>query len=328
MWALLSHLLPMIGSDLGTRVVAIAVLVAAAGIGGFLVGKAGSAASPRNGSPPITDSHPAGPIVARWLGGQLSAAQVRERVLAQKSSAGLQVLDPSRGRSFADAVVRSAILATEARRLGLERDPKVEAAATEALSKRLIEVEFEDASKHAPIAAADLRAYYDAHPDDFLRPERLRLSDLVMAQRAPLELLRKQLQKIVGPEAEAAFATRVKALSTDAATASVGGALGSLSREQLTARLGRSATEKAWLMVRLGELSEVLEADGGFHLLRLAGREGARDVPIEEARTQIESRLWYERRDAELNKFVDGLGKKLGLVVDDEALKNVLSELR
>ena len=260
------------------RSVVIGVLLAGAGAAaGFALGRAGS----RGPQPPPE----AGPVVARWSGGQLTAGALRERVLAQKAEAGLSALDPVRLRTFSDAALRTALLAAEARRRGLENDPKVEGALAEVLATRLLELEA--VARPGAVSAAEVSSYYQQHRDEFVHPERVRLYRL----------------------------------GSDAGVAS-------LSRAELEAQLGPERAARIWLMVGVGEVSEPIQTDAGLVQFRLDGREPGRDVSPEQARAQIESRLWYARRDVELERLVSSLESSLKLEVDEQALAAVLAELR
>lgn len=262
------------------RLLAIGLLVAAAGMAvGFMLGRSGA----KEPAPPASS----GPVVARWAGGQLTAGALRERILAQKNAAGLSALDPARARTFSDAALRSALLAAEARRRGLEHDPRVEGELAEALARRLLELELEGGAKHGAVSAAEITSYYQQHREEYVHPERVRLHRL----------------------------------DSDAGIAS-------MSRAELEAQLGPEHAARVWLMVGVGEVSPGLATDAGVVRFRLEGREPGRDVSLEQARAQIESRLWYARRDVELDRLVSSLESQLKLEVDQQALAAVLAELR
>jgi hypothetical protein len=258
--------------------------VLASGAVGFWLGRTHSPSAP-DVAKPATPS----PVVARWSGGELTADALRQRILSRKKAAGLSDLDPQRARAFADLAMQSALLATEARRRGLEGDEKVQAEAAELLARRLIELDVDDPSKAAGVGEPEVKAYYERHQDEFQRPERIRLT---------------QLQK--GAD---------------------GGVSLALSRAELEARVGAEAASRLWLMVRIGELSEPVKVDGAPQVFRLEGRDAPVDVPLEKARALIQSRLWYERRENELSKLVSSLQAKSGFTVDDQVLARVLADL-
>lgn len=263
------------------------------------------------------------PTVARWSGGALTVSQLQARVVALKTAAGLAALDPTRARAFADGVLQTALLAREAHRRGLEHDARVEGPIAELLANRVIELDLEAARR--PATDAEVTAYYEAHREDFLRPERIRLQVVQtkvargaerarFKAKAELEALRQELSSTSPGTPNPALDKR--------------GALeGVFTRAELETKLGAEAAQAAWLLMNLGRF-EVLETEDSLLLARLDAREPERSLTAAQARAQIESRLWYERRDQVIAQQVEALRQKLKLDVDEAALTRALSEVR
>lgn len=277
-----------------------------------------------------------GPAVARFRGGRLTASEMRERLGELARTAGVAALGPAQKQAFADDVIRTALLSHEAMGRGLFKDPPVAALVRQTLAKRLIEKEFDENPQRQAFDEDELRGYYEAHRAEFSRPEKVRVSHLFLSgtdddkalrrrKRQEIDKLRKELAA-APPQDYAAFAAKARALSEDEDTREQGGDLGALSRAEMDEKMGAEFTPVAWLMVRLGEISTVIETPRGFHLAKLHGREGALDVSFDQARETLRSRLWYERRSAEIEKFVAGLKTSLALTVDDAELEKVLAE--
>lgn len=297
-------------SDVKASTSALLVAVLLAGVGGYWLGLRTARSSPP------TRAVAEGPVVARWSGGALGAAQLQARVVERKTSAGLTSLEPSRAREFADAVIQDALLAAEARRRGLEDDARVQGPLADLLARRLVELEVESTPR-APATDAALAAYYDAHRDDFDRPERIRLTLLeVKGPRAKgeLEALQRELSALPAAAQNEALDKR-------------GAERGTFTREALEARLGAPTAEAAWLLMNLERL-ELLQAPDSALLVRLEGREAGRAVTLAQARDQLESRLWYEQREAALGTRLEELRGALKLEVDEGALKRALSEVK
>ncbi len=246
----------------------------------------------------------------------MTVAQLQARVVALKISAGLASLEPARARTFADGAIHTALLAEEARSRGLENDARVRGPLDDLLARRLIEVEVEGAPRvEAPEAA--LVAYYEAHREDFMRPERVRLT--MLQARGPrakteLELAQRELSAL-------SVAAQNEVLKKRGAQTAA------FTREELETRLGAQAAEAAWLLMNLERL-EVLPAADSAVLVRLEERQAGRSLTVEQAREQIESRLWYEHRDEAIAKHFEKLRGKWKLQVDESALSKALFEVR
>lgn len=138
----------------------------------------------------------------------------------------------------------------------------------------------------------EVAAWYEAHRQEFVRPERVRLRQILTEDRAAAE---KALQEI---SAGADFAEVAKRLSNDP-SAATGGYQGELSRENLP-----PAFADVIFSLKPGEVSRVVPADYGFHLFQVLEHFPAGAVPLAEAREEIRERLRQERADRRLAELV------------------------
>lgn len=158
--------------------------------------------------------------------------------------------------------------------------------------RRAVERLLEAAGDSEP-GEAEVTAWYRAHRDEFLRPERVRLRQALFEDRATAERAREEIA------AGAAFAEVARRLSRDPSGAA-GGLQGELAREELPP----SFAETIFRLVP-GEVSPVVEAEYGFHLFQVVRRLPAAEVPLEEARDEIAERLRRETAEARLAELVE-----------------------
>lgn len=93
-------------------------------------------------------------------------------------------LDPARRREHLQRLVTTMLLADEARRRGLERNPEVASAIRRILSQRAEEAAILQAVTADSITDAEVAAYYQQHIGDYQQPEYRRATILVTADRA------------------------------------------------------------------------------------------------------------------------------------------------
>jgi len=136
-----------------------------------------------------------------------------------------------------------------------------------------------------PPSAAEIAEYYRRHRQDFARPERVRLRQILTEDRRAAERAERAIQ---GGEDFAAVARR---LSRDAA-AGGGGYQGELARSDLP-----PAFVDGIFALRPGEVSRVMPADYGFHIFQVLERLPAAVAPLEAAGAEIAARLRRERAD-------------------------------
>lgn len=136
-----------------------------------------------------------------------------------------------------------------------------------------------------PPSAAEIAEYYRRHRQDFARPERVRLRQILTEDRQTAERAQRAIQ---GGEDFAAVARR---LSRDAAAAG-GGYQGELARSDLP-----PALVDVIFGLRPGEVSRVMPADYGFHIFQVIERLPAAVAPLDAAGAEIAARLRRQRAD-------------------------------
>jgi len=171
-------------------------------------------------------------------------------------------------------------------------------------------VDSEIASKIAvkPEAVTD---FYNKNQDKFQQGARVRASHILIGipqnadaatkqqARAKADALLKDLKS--GKD----FAATAKANSQDPGSAPNGGDLGYFEQGQMVPPF-----EQAAFALKPGEMSEVVESQFGYHIIKVADRQDTRVVPLEEAKAQIEEFLTQQNRHAQTELFVNALRAK------------------
>jgi len=139
---------------------------------------------------------------------------------------------------------------------------------------------------------SELEARYRREISRFTLPERVRLSQILVDDRATAEKAAAEL----GEGAD--FADVAKRYSIDP-SAPYGGRQGELARADLP-------EEFAEIIFRLqpGEVSDIVEADYGYHLFLVTERLPARVVPFEEAAPSLRDRMREERAADHVSQLV------------------------
>jgi len=227
---------------------------------------------------------PASDAVARIGGEDLSYpdfAGYVERQLGERGSAlGSDVLS-----GLFDRFLDERLLAALAAERGLVPDGAPPRRAVETLLET-------EADAAAGPTATEVAAHYEAHRDEFSRPERVRLRQALFEDRPSAERARAE---IAGGDAFADAARRH--------AREPGGVPGGLQAELARDELPTAFTDTIFRL-RPGEVSAVIEAEYGFHIFQVVERLPAAEVPLAEARAEIARRLTRERADARLAELV------------------------
>lgn len=136
-----------------------------------------------------------------------------------------------------------------------------------------------DARMEGEITDERVLLYYRTHSQRFERPERVRLSQILVADRETVDQALEEIRRGV------AFDEVARRVSIDPAAA-VGGDQGFLSRDDLP-----PAFMETIFGLEEGEVSSIVAADYGFHLFQVTERRPAEAVPLDQAVLEIRDRL-------------------------------------
>jgi peptidyl-prolyl cis-trans isomerase C len=235
-----------------------------------------------------------------------------------------------RKKEFLDNLIRFEVLAQEAKRRGLDKDPEVQATLEKVMVQRLIRAEFDESTAGKDLPEEDLKKYYDEHIEDYVKPERVRVSHIFFA--APADPAGRSkvkshaarvLAEVKGKEAgtdKTAFVNTARELSEDAASKAAGGDLSFKTREELSALWGAKFANAAFGLDSIGQIADLVEGDKGFHLVKLTGRQNALDRPFEQVKAQIQNRLSRDKRTKAFDDFVAGLRLQANVKVNEDVL--------
>ena len=171
-------------------------------------------------------------------------------------------------------------------------------------------VEGEIAAKIAvkPEAVTD---FYQKNQDKFQQGPRVRASHILITVPQNADAAAKQQAKTKAEtvlkdlRAGKDFAAAAKENSQDPGSAPNGGDLGFFEQGQMVPQF-----EQAAFALKPGEMSELVETQFGYHIIKVAEKQTQRVVPLEEAKPQIEQYLGQQNRQAEMQTFVNALKAK------------------
>ncbi|BCS36102.1 hypothetical protein TBR22_A53390 [Luteitalea sp. TBR-22] len=174
-------------------------------------------------------------------------------------------------------------------------------------------VQQQDVYSRISISEEESRAYYDLHKEEFLTNESVTLREIFVraAQTAPAEgpaaakaamdAAREKVVQIRQRVAKEDFAAVAGEVS-DAASKANGGLIGPLSADELNPDI-----QKVLSTMKVGQVTEPLDAGNGYRLLKLDARIPKKQATFEEARDQIADKVFNQRRAGEVLKYLDRL---------------------
>jgi peptidyl-prolyl cis-trans isomerase C len=272
-----------------------------------------------------------GPVVASGQGITITAEEFKARLDEQSPFIRARYATLERKKEFLDNLIRFEVLAKEAERQGLDKDPEVQLTLRKIMVQKLVQRSFQDPGAQKELPEAELQKYYDEHKDEFNRPRKVRLSAVVF--NAPvgspdrarkLALAKKALAKVKAEEKKnpQAFAQAVAEFTEDAASKGGAGDLGFKSAEELEKSFGKEVAQAAFAL-KAGEVSGVVEGAQGIYLVRVGGVQEELARSFDQVKAQINQKLLRERRTKEFDELVKRLRDEAKVTVDDKALDAV-----
>ncbi len=146
----------------------------------------------------------------------------------------------------------------------------------------------------------DLDTFYQANPDQFKEPETVRASHILFgvakdAAPAAKQATRTEAEGVLKRvKAGEDFATLAKQYSKDPGSAAVGGDLNFFPKGQMV-----PAFDAAAFALKPGEVSELVETEFGYHIIKMTERRSGRVVPLAEVKDRL-SEFLKQRKQQEL----------------------------
>jgi len=208
-----------------------------------------------------------------------------------------------RGQFQTDAQFQQA-LATQKMTLAAVRED----ARSELGVEKLVEAEIAGKIAVTPAAVTD---FYQKNQDKFQQGARVKASHILIAvpekadAAAKLQAKAKAEAILKDLKAGKDFAAAAKESSQDPGSAPNGGDLGFFEPGQMVPPF-----EQAAFALKPGDMSELVESPFGFHIIKVAEKQAARVVPLEEAKPKIDQYLSAQNRQTQTQAFVSTLKAK------------------
>jgi len=259
---------------------------------------------------------PTGPVVAEVGEGFVTADEFSEAAARAPGGGPDMALDAR--LDVLETLVTEEAMFQEAIRTGLARDPKVR----KVLVNLLLRKEVYNKVSNSDFTDEELRAYYDAHKEDFVVPEKVQVKRILVGfgegtrseeqARAILDKARKRLARDPG-----AFRELASEIS-EGNYRRRGGDLGFLPREGKPG-IDPEVAEVAFDLPS-GKVSEIFETDGGLNIVMTEARRDRMERSFDQMRGSVLRKLRNERFQELTEQYVNDLRAKAGVTVDEEAL--------
>jgi peptidyl-prolyl cis-trans isomerase C len=274
--------------------------------------------------PPSSEDARRAKVIARIGEVRITVGDVEDQIARQSPFMRARYRDPEQLRQLVDTMVRFELLAREAERHGFGTDPEVREATAQSAVQQLIRERFDQRITPESVPMEDVRAYYDAHPEEFHRSELRRASHILLRTREEAERL---LPRARQADAQG-FRQLAQEHSLDTESRARGGDLRYFDEQGRSPNSADPLVEPAIVRAafglrEVGEVSDPVEVQGQWSIVKLTGRRPPEHRSFEEAEPSIRLRLWRERRQAAIDAFVEQLRERTNIVVYEERMRPI-----
>jgi peptidyl-prolyl cis-trans isomerase C len=251
----------------------------------------------------------------------ITIGEFEERINRQSPYIRARYTSLEQKKEFLDSLVRFEILAKEAYKRGLDKDPEVVRTMKQVMIQKLMRDEFDSKVTADTVKDADMQAYYQANLTDYDKPEEVRASAIIMKNKAQADRVLLEAKGDAG-KTNKGFRDLVTKYSSDEETKLRGG---DLRYFDVTMKdLPVPVVKAAFGLVNTGDVSAVVDAGNGqFYILKQTGRRKSMRKTFDEAKPQIRNKLFREQRMQAQKDFVEGLRQQAKIEINEANLAKV-----
>lgn len=212
---------------------------------------------------------------------------------------------------FLDDFIIELLFCNEALNLGLDKNKDVKEVLKEA-KRKILMAKFieEEIEKKVTVKEEEARDYYEKNKDNFMMPETLRASHILLKTE---EKAKEVLDKL---GAGADFAKLAEEESIDI-TNKRGGDVGYFRKGQLIPEF-----EEACFRLETGQISQIVKTSFGYHIIKLTDRKPAQARSFEDIKDEIKAMLTSAKRKERFNQIIRKLKENTAIEINQEMLKN------
>jgi peptidyl-prolyl cis-trans isomerase C len=259
--------------------------------------------------------------LAKIDGVTITLGEFQERINRQSPYIRARYTSLEQKKEFLDSLIRFEVLAKEAGRRGLDKDPEVVRTMKQVMIQKLMRDELDAKITADTVADAEMKTYYDANVAEYVKPEEVRVSAIITKNRAQAERVALEARGDAG-KTNKGFRDLVNKYSQDEDSKLRGGDLRYFDAQ--TKDVPGPVIKAAFALLNTGDVSAVVDAaNGTWYVLKQTGRRRSMTRSFEDAKPAIRNKLFRDKRLSAQKDFVDDLKSKAKIEVNETNLAKV-----
>ena len=216
-------------------------------------------------------------------------------------------------------IIRRELLAEEAGRRGLDKDPDVQRTMKQVMIQKLLAKVYKERVEAKGVTDQELQKFYQDHFKEYNKPEQVRISVVLVADKATADKVLAEANKAKGNMRT--WRELVRKYSKDKASKIRGGDLRYFDAK--TTRVAKPLVEAAFKLAKPGQITGPIKTDKGWYVIRLTHRRKAFKRTLDEVKDQITQRILRQKRSAAIKAFIEELRKKAKIKINDQELASL-----
>jgi peptidyl-prolyl cis-trans isomerase C len=251
----------------------------------------------------------------------ITLGEFQERINRQSPYIRARYTSLEQKKEFLDSLIRFEVLAKEAARRGLDKDPEVVRTMKQVMIQKLMRDELDAKITADTVVDGEMKAYYDANLAEYVKAEEVRVSAIITKNRAQAQRVANEARGEAG-KTNKGFRDLVNKYSQDEDTKLRGGDLRYF--DAATKELPAPVVKAAFALAQTGDVSPAVDAGNGtFYVLKQTGRRRSMTKSFEDAKPAIRGKLFRDKRLAAQKDFVDRLKGGAKIAIDEANLAKV-----
>lgn len=248
-------------------------------------------------------------VLATFDGGSITQEELDQELDLLPPEQRLFFRSPQGRKELLERLVDRKLLVQASEKRGIDKERKVQKRIDQCRQEILIE-EFLQRSlfESEQITESKIEEYYQNHLEDFRKPERVTVRQIVVSHQAQADQLLARIKR------GADFSRLAQQFSIDPSSRDRGGEMDPISRGELEPSL-----EAAVFALKVpGEVSPVIATPFGYHIFQLISKEESQVPPLEEVQEEIEETLRQEEAENHYRNLVARLREETHLIYRGE----------
>lgn len=219
-----------------------------------------------------------------------------DSTIAALGQRGQAYNNPEGRKAVLEQLINKYLFLSEARKNFLEGDPQFKAELAKVKDELLANFAIEKAIAGVTITEDEVKKFYDEHKSEFVAGDAVDASHILVDSE-------DKAKEILGDirDGKTTFEDAAKQFSSCPSSEN-GGSLGEFTKGQMVPEF-----EAAAFAMNVGDISEPVKTQFGYHIIRVNAKKEASEIPFEQIKPQIAQKVLSDKRQAVYSSKINQL---------------------